>query len=412
MSSLFRKEVFESRKQSYLGNIILHVPTTFGMITALISSIILIIILFLVLADYSRKERVSGVLVPNKGLVTIVPAESGVYENIFVKAGDFVEINKPLFRLKDEKNFSNGVSLDQKLLDQMRLEKETLILALNNVSDKYVHTKNRLSVRKQGFEEEVSRYKNQIKIQEDLVELEEKNYRKHEGLFRQQVINETLLDASRKEYLNELKDLNALKTTIGEISAEIEDIDAQMLLLPTQEVSEKSNISREIYELEQGITRVNASGSAIINAPVSGVVAAVTARLGQQASPTRTALSILPSGGKLEAHLYIPSRAIAFVSVGQTVHLRYDAFPYQKFGIYPGVVTEISKTVLQSSDAEMAPLLQEPFFLVIAEVLDTEIQAYGEKFPLQSGMTLSADIILEKRKLWEWLFEPLLGVLN
>jgi membrane fusion protein len=38
------------------------------------------------------------------------------------------------------------------------------------------------------------------------------------------------------------------------------------------------------------------------------------------------------------------------------------------------------------------------------------IDAFGREVALQPDMTLSADVILEKRSLLEWLFEPLFGV--
>ncbi len=142
------------------------------------------------------------------------------------------------------------------------------------------------------------------------------------------------------------------------------------------------------------------------------ISATVTARKGQQASPLKTAVSILPSGGTLQAQLYVPTRAIAFLDEGQTVRLRYDAFPYQKFGIYRGVISEISKTVLSTADLMIAHETTEPFFLVTVDIAEQAIFAYGKDIPLQVGMSLSADIILEERKLWEWMFEPLIGVLE
>jgi membrane fusion protein len=35
--------------------------------------------------------------------------------------------------------------------------------------------------------------------------------------------------------------------------------------------------------------------------------------------------------------------------------------------------------------------------------------AYGETAPPKSGMTLDAAVILDRRRVIEWLFEPLIG---
>ena len=53
-----------------------------------------------------------------------------------------------------------------------------------------------------------------------------------------------------------------------------------------------------------------------------------------------------PSDSDLQAELYAPSRAAGFLGVGQEVLLRYEAYPYQKFGHYRGRVSAVSQTAL------------------------------------------------------------------
>ena len=38
------------------------------------------------------------------------------------------------------------------------------------------------------------------------------------------------------------------------------------------------------------------------------------------------------------------------------------------------------------------------------------MQAYGQPQALSAGMQLDADVLLERRRLIEWIFEPLLGL--
>jgi membrane fusion protein len=61
----------------------------------------------------------------------------------------------------------------------------------------------------------------------------------------------------------------------------------------------------------------------------------------------RSALaSLVPQGAKLQAQLYAPSSAVGFVRPGQPVRLRYEAFPYQKYGQQGGPVLQVSRTPL------------------------------------------------------------------
>ena len=57
-------------------------------------------------------------------------------------------------------------------------------------------------------------------------------------------------------------------------------------------------------------------------------------------------MTLVPAGARLEARLFGPSRSIGFVRPGQRVLLRYEAYPYQKFGSYEGVVKSVSRTTV------------------------------------------------------------------
>jgi membrane fusion protein len=113
----------------------------------------------------------------------------------------------------------------------------------------------------------------------------------------------------------------------------------------------------------------------------------------------------------LQAHLYAPSRAIGFIRPADHVLLRYQAFPYQKFGHAQGVVASVSRTALSASELAGAPTGAaangEPLYRITVILARPTITAYGKPQPLQAGMLVDADILQEKRKLYEWVLEPL-----
>lgn len=49
----------------------------------------------------------------------------------------------------------------------------------------------------------------------------------------------------------------------------------------------------------------------------------------------------------------------------------------------------------------------EPYYRVVVELSAQSITAYGKAEPLRPGMLLEADILGERRKLYEWVLEPL-----
>ena len=121
-----------------------------------------------------------------------------------------------------------------------------------------------------------------------------------------------------------------------------------------------------------------------------------------------TALAfVVPSDARLRAELYAPSRAVGFVAVGEEVVLRYEPYPYQKFGHYRGTVEAVSRTSWASSARLDSPLAGEPLYEVIVALRSQTVTAYGQERELRAGMAVEADVLLETRRLYEWVLEPL-----
>ncbi len=52
----------------------------------------------------------------------------------------------------------------------------------------------------------------------------------------------------------------------------------------------------------------------------------------------------------------------------------------------------------------------DPLYVAQVELADQSVQAYGRKEPLRPGMVLDADMLLDRRRIVEWIFEPLYGI--
>jgi membrane fusion protein len=147
-------------------------------------------------------------------------------------------------------------------------------------------------------------------------------------------------------------------------------------------------------------------------APVGGRVAALQAAAGRTVEPSIPMMVIVPDGSTLHADVYAPTRAIGFVKPGQEVRLLYDAFPYQRFGSFTGHVTRISRIVIDPRELSAPVKTDEPVYRVEVRPERQSVQAFGDAIPLQPGMTLTANLILDRRSFLDWLLQPLSAVLN
>jgi membrane fusion protein len=127
--------------------------------------------------------------------------------------------------------------------------------------------------------------------------------------------------------------------------------------------------------------------------------------------PATPMMIIIPEGSRLHAEIYAPTRAIGFVKPGQEVRLLYEAFPYQRFGSFQGKVTRVSRTVIDPRELTAPLKAEEPVYRIEVALDRQSVEAFGDRLALQPGMTLSANLILDRRSFLDWLLQPLNAVM-
>lgn len=153
--------------------------------------------------------------------------------------------------------------------------------------------------------------------------------------------------------------------------------------------------------------RLDAERMYTVTAPTSGRVDTLLARVGQFVAAGSSVAVLAPTDEELVAELFVPPRAAGFVSAGQTVRLKYEAFPFQRFGSQEATVDAVSSTTLLPDETGLPGLhSSEPVFRARGRLKAQTVQAYGRTVPLRAGMLLSADIVTDRRTLAEWLLDP------
>ena len=107
--------------------------------------------------------------------------------------------------------------------------------------------------------------------------------------------------------------------------------------------------------------------------------------------------------------MYAASRTAGFIASGQRVWVRYDAFPHQKFGMAEGEIAAISRSPIALQDLPPGLQATEPLYRITVTLSRQSVDAYGETVTLKPGMTLQADVLQDRRAIWEWLLEPVIA---
>ncbi len=409
-SSLFRQQAINAQQNHLYGEVILKLPLSFRLITFFILSAVLVAALFVAYGAYSRKESVIGYLVPNKGLVKVYAPQKGVLEGLYIKEGQFVKKDDVIFTVSND--FANGLELDatEILLDKINHQKENLKLKIQHeklLSDERIKA---IDIQVSGLKRELSQLDIAIALQEKQLKLTLSKKNTAKNLFDKGYLSTSQLQDIERSHLDNKV---LFQTTIHQqtqLENRNNDLLQQQVQIPIQWRSRLTDLESEISELEQRIIELTDRRTFRIRAPVNGRVSAIQVSEGQTLSTQSLLIAILPDDSELQAELFLPTRAAGFTAIGQQVLLRYDAFPYQHYGLYKGQINEIAQVILTPNELPVPVALNEPVYRIRVNIDKQSIDAFGKKLPLQAGMLLKADIILEERSLGQWLLEPIYGL--
>jgi membrane fusion protein len=214
------------------------------------------------------------------------------------------------------------------------------------------------------------------------------------------------------EVLNGRAQLNILARQRLDIEQQLRTLQDQLQQLPLTNEAQRNELRFRLSGINQSLAQNEAQRAVVLRAPRDGVITNLIVQNGHGVTAGQRLLSILPEGSLLQAELWLPSRAVGFLEVGNRVVLRYPAFPYQKFGQKWGRVLEVSRSATDASELTslLGRTVSEPLYRVLVALDQQTVSAYGRLEPLKPGMTVDADILLDRRRLIEWVLEPLYGV--
>jgi len=408
--SLFRQEAIDFQRQHRnWGTVVLLQPVSTKIVAWFLATIVGLILVFLSVAQYARKETVVGYLTPTVGTAKIFVPQQGFVKELFVEDGQRVEEGQPLLSVSTDQVAANGEDVNKTILDVLSLQRDLINRQITAEERRAETDRERLNALIKGTETEISHLESQKKVQGKRLELSESLLSAATELSAKGAMPD--LERKRREQaaLEHRQNLETLDQQIAARRNQLTESRYSLEQLPIVTGERIHLLRNELATLDQRVAETNARRAYVMRAPTSGRVSTLQASVGRLADPKRMQLEIVPLNASLQAELFFPTRAFGFVRRGQEVRILYDAFPYQKFGTYRGRIAKVSQSILTGNDAIGPVALREPAYRVTATLERPDIDAYGQKVPLQPDMLLKADVILDKRSLMTWLLDPLLS---
>lgn len=409
---LFRHQAIEYQQTKLQGSVLV-VPRLSSRWLALgLVTITLSLIAFAAHGQYARKTTVRGWLEPQQGLQKFYsPSATMRVDQIYVEVGQYVEQGTPLIQLTQNAPQYNGISSTTLLNKEYKKQRDELTKSIESVKSKTAHRKRDIELKKHNLTLQMREIQQLSALNQQQLKLAREQNEKQTTLLHQGYTTQREFD----RHLTNLLELEAQTRKLNQqtLSLDMEYASAQGTLenIPLEQDEEIRALRHRLSDIEQKIIQLNSQHTHLITAESSGVVASINIIKGQQVSASLPLASITPYPSQLHAKILVPVRAVTYLENHQDIYLRYDAFPFQKFGLQRGHITLINQDVIIPGESGPLPIvLNEPVYLVNAAIDKQAVQSNHTHVPLKSGMTFLVDINHAERSLLEWLFEPLIAL--
>lgn len=413
LNNLYRKEAVEYKKNHWKGKALLLAGLPAWIILLLSALFLIILIATITFCSFTQRIDVRGEVITLPHSVNVFAPQQGSVVNQFVKIGDLVQKNSPLYEIDVSRNTSSGnvsatqigvinekITNSQGIIEKLTRNKNETVSAiesqLKTATESLKETNRMLNNTLMGLKkmhDNLSSYDGYLK--KGYITKDQYNYQ-HSLYFQQQSAYQSLI-SQKMQLESQLTQLNSDKIT------KAADFDNQIL-----------NQNNQTNDYKNQLVESNASGNLIIKAMTEGRIDSLSVTKGQMVDNGSSLAQIKPIG-KTEYYLiiWLPNNAIPYVQSGDTINIRYDAFPADKFGQFPGQVMSISsmpasrKELSEYTNVNNGAVQQElALYKATIKIKNQDFEYNGKKLRLSDGLKAQAVIFLEKRPLYMWMFTP------
>ena len=189
------------------------------------------------------------------------------------------------------------------------------------------------------------------------------------------------------ELLRQRNKVEQLESETRVVTADLEEVEAQLNKLKQESLREISELERQMVEVEDTITKEK------LSAPIAGIVyGMIPSSAGYAASAGETLVKVVP-GGEIEAKIYITNQDVGFMKPGMKAQIRVDAFPFTQFGSITGSLKSVGTLPLEPD--QQNPMPRFPAYVKIDEDF---LEKDGEKYEISAGQSVQVNLVLRDKR--------------
>ncbi len=373
-----------------------------------------------------------GKIIPFGDVKILQPIETGVISKILIREGEFVSKGQTLVEI-DPSVTETNLESKQKNLEHLEVETARLIALIEgkefmsypSCKDSTILATQQLifQATKLGFKQQHLLIKKQIlqikeqfkstKIDKNRLEQHRNNAKIREKNLLEviDIIERSEYDNIHKEVIEHEEQIRMKDHEIVQLTEKLNELDEQNLLI-TQEYQNKLLEELILKRKEAALLKVEIESIKFrkakqkITSPVDGYVSRLMIHtIGGVVTPAEKLISIVPKNAPLIIKATVLNQDIGFIKEGMDAAIKIDTFNFQKYGLIPATVTHISDDAI---DDEKLGAIYE----IYLEPKKTSLMVKGEEVTLTSGMSVSAELKVGKRRVIEFFIYPLIKYLD
>jgi len=400
---LFRHEVIEARRERLAGAVVAATPPRSRLYIALVLGVAAMLALLLAFGQYSTRTTARGVVAFDNGIARVYPNATGEIREIHVREGSRVEAGAPLVTLALAQGQGGiGAQMEQLARQDEELAKQGELAV--SVADAEART---LDSQRGALAASIAALQRQRDLAAAQIGLAEAASRRAAQLAAERAGTRRQVEEARAAVLARRAEVEGLNERIANQQQQLRALESGIAERRLEGQRRSAEIGAQRAGLGEQRAALARSDKLVLTAPVAGEIGDIAAEIGQRARPEAALVTLVPEGSRLEIWLYANSEAAGFVHPGQEVRVQFDAFPHRRYGTGRGKVTAVSQVPVEPAALDPALEIKEPVFRIRVAIEEMPPHLPGGARGLRPGSTVTASLILQRRSLWEALFNPI-----
>lgn len=404
---LFRREAVVHRADALFGGILLPQPKWQTHLIRIIALLTAGLVTLMLVGGYTKRTRATGYTVLTPGPARISSPATGLIASIHAHNGETVKRGQLLMEIAKARASAGLPDVEAEILSHVREERAQLEHEISIVGELSAASQRSADREIESLQASIERLRSLDQLAQEKLRLAEADAARTDELVKGKWLAQKALDDANNAVLVSKIASKESEQRLHEQESELATKRSARSSLPLQLQQQRSELQAKLATLDEQIAETESAGSSAVYAPIDGVVSGENLNVGESVGAGSELLTVVPVAASFGAQMLVPSKDAGFLRAGMEVWIRYDAFPYQKFGQYKGSIKSVDLTVLTPEQQTGPVRLNEPAYRAVVTLDQQSVDAYGRPVALQSGLTFEAAISQGHQRIVDLVLEPL-----